>query len=288
MFSSRRWTFLANLFLTTHHTIVSLPARPLLHIALSAGLSSLKTPACHASRPAVPLMTETSHHATHIGVDPRQSSTPPNISTSLSPGTDAQSSATFAVFPPSSGELAPGNNHTPWSYAASDHLATTSYLRALIDLSGQSSSVTHTGASSHPMPNAMSALAESTSNTRTTAPKPAPARVPVGSGHHLSTICPICSTELRDLARNVPYAHHTKSYVENDPVVLPNGRIYGRERLVVMSPDGMGMGVKLGESTRNGHGNADTQTDGDGQGKIRDPVTGELFFEHEVHKVYIS
>ena len=70
--------------------------------------------------------------------------------------------------------------------------------------------------------------------------------------------------------------------------MLPNGRIYGRERLVVMSPDGMGMGVKLGESTRNGHGDADAQSDGDGQGKIRDPVTGEIFFEHEVHKVYIS
>lgn len=29
----------------------------------------------------------------------------------------------------------------------------------------------------------------------------------------------------------MPYAHHTKSWIEDDPVVLPNGRIFGRERL---------------------------------------------------------
>ena len=46
-----------------------------------------------------------------------------------------------------------------------------------------------------------------------------------------SAVCPICSTELNELARNVPYAHHTKSYIEEDPVVLPNGRVYGRQRL---------------------------------------------------------
>lgn len=37
--------------------------------------------------------------------------------------------------------------------------------------------------------------------------------------------------ELNDLARNVPYAHHTKSHVESDLVLLPNGNIYGLERL---------------------------------------------------------
>src|ERR1700761_3503942 len=48
-------------------------------------------------------------------------------------------------------------------------------------------------------------------------------------------VCPICSTELNDLARNVPYAHHTKSFMEEDPVVLPNGRVFGRERLRMLN-----------------------------------------------------
>ncbi|KAI9817299.1 MAG: GID complex subunit containing RING finger motif [Thelocarpon impressellum] len=141
MYSPGRWNALAALFTTTHHTLMALPARPLLHIALSAGLSSLKTPSCHAS----------------------------------------------------------------------------------------------TGGP-------------------TTSPTPS------------ASICPICSTELKDLARNVPYAHHTKSHVEPDPVVLPNGRVYGRERLQLLGGSGKG----------------------DGLGRVRDPMTGEVFGGEDVRKVYIS
>jgi macrophage erythroblast attacher len=66
----------------------------------------------------------------------------------------------------------------------------------------------------------------------------------------------------------LPYAHHTKSHVENDPVILPNGRVYGRERLMVGSRGGVGGGV--------------------GEGKVRDPTTGEVYSESEVRKVFIS
>jgi macrophage erythroblast attacher len=146
MFSSARWTYLSNLFITTHHTLLSLPTRPLLHIALSAGLSALKTPACHSQ------------------------------------------------------------------------------------------------------------YASSSSNPHST----------------VSSVCPICSTELNKLARNVPYAHHTKSYVEQDPIVLPNGRIYGRRRL-----------EELQRKLEGGVGEV-------GGGKVRDPTTGEDFGWEEVRKVYIS
>ena len=141
MYSQTRWNDLAALFVKTHHELFSLPPRPLLHIALSAGLSALKTPSCHSA------------------------------------------------------------------YASSS--------------SNASSSTT--------------------------------------------SVCPICSTELNELARNLPYAHHTKSYVENDPIVLPNGRIYGRDRLMQMS-------AKLG--LEDGH--------------IKDPTTGEIFEESKIRKVYIS
>jgi macrophage erythroblast attacher len=120
LYSSSRWENLAELFTKTHNNLLALPSFPLLHIALSSGLSALKTPACHSLH---------HRHAT--------------------PGD--------ASVPPSSPAAAP--------------------------FIGQS-------------------------------------------------VCPICSTELNDLARNVPYAHHTKSYVDHDLLLLPNGRVYGKEHLV--------------------------------------------------------
>ncbi|THC93720.1 hypothetical protein EYZ11_006796 [Aspergillus tanneri] len=63
----------------------------------------------------------------------------------------------------------------------------------------------------------------------------------------------------------MPYAHHTKSYVESDPIVLPNGRIYGKQRLLDMSK-------KVGCVEA---------------GKVKDPTTGEVFEESEMKKVYI-
>ncbi|KAF2114836.1 CTLH/CRA C-terminal to lish motif domain-containing protein [Lophiotrema nucula] len=143
LYSPSRWEHLAQLFLTTHHSLYSLPPRPLLHIALSAGLSALKTPSCHSA------------------------------------------------------------------YTSSS--------------------------------------ANSASST--------------------TTVCPICSTELNELARNVPYALHTKSIVESDPVVLPNGRIYGRERLKTYNE-------KVGPEP----------------GWIRDPaggLNGERWPESEIRKVFI-
>ncbi|KAJ4302653.1 GID complex subunit containing RING finger motif [Kalmusia sp. IMI 367209] len=148
LYAESRWTHLAHVFLTTHHTLYSLPSRPLLHIALSAGLSALKTPACHSAYTA------------------------------------------RTTFPLSS---------------------------------------------THTMPS--------------------------------TSVCPICSTELNELARNVPYAHHSKSLVESDPVVLPNGRVYGKERLRVFCDK---VGVRAGW--------------------VRDPVeglNGQLWRESEVRKVFI-
>lgn len=125
----------------THHELLSLPSQPLLHIALSAGLSALKTPLCH------------------------------------------------------------------------------------------------------------SAYTSSSSNSQSTS----------------TSVCPICSTELNELARKMPYAHHSKSYVENDPIVLPNGRVYGKARLMDISK-------KVGSVEA---------------GKVKDPTTGEIFDEREMKKVYI-
>ncbi|KAJ5320534.1 hypothetical protein PENANT_c033G11250 [Penicillium antarcticum] len=141
LFSLDRWKVLSDLFVKTHHELLSLPSQPLLHIALSAGLSALKTPLCH------------------------------------------------------------------------------------------------------------SAYTSSSSNSQSTS----------------TSVCPICSTELNELARTMPYAHHSKSYVESDPIVLPNGRVYGQQRLIEIS-------TKMGSVEA---------------GKVKDPTTGEVFDESEMKKVYI-
>lgn len=77
------------------------------------------------------------------------------------------------------------------------------------------------------------------------------------------TVCPICSTELNDLAKGIPYAHHSKSFVENSPVVLPNGRVYGRERLRASL-------AKIGVAP----------------GLIRDPITGDVYVESQLKPIY--
>ncbi|KAI1410153.1 protein FYV10 [Hypoxylon sp. FL1857] len=146
LYSDSRWEMLANLFTSTHNSLLSLPSIPLLHIALSSGLSALKTPACHSSHPA--------------------SAAAPSHSTSLS-------------------------------------------------------------------------LA--------------------------SSVCPICSTELNELARNVPYAFHSKSHVEPDLLMLPNGRAYGKARL---------------EEYARKAGLPD--------GKIKDLRTGEIYDMDRLKKVYIT
>ncbi|KAI0013632.1 protein FYV10 [Xylariaceae sp. FL0662B] len=133
LYSPARWEMLADLFTATHNALLSLPPMPLLHIALSSGLSALKTPACHSSHP--------------------DAAARPSHSTSLS-------------------------------------LAT--------------------------------------------------------------SVCPICSTELNELARSVPYAFHGKSQVEPDLFMLPNGRAYSRARLDEYArkaglPDDMIKDLRTGE-----------------------------------------
>jgi macrophage erythroblast attacher len=144
LYKGSRWNELADIFTTAHNSLLSLPSVPLLHVALSSGLSALKTPACHSSNP-----------------------------------------------------------DDVYSEAASSAL-----------------------------------------------------------GHG---VCPICSTELNDLARNVPYAHHTKSHVEHDLFLLPNGRVYGKERLEDYArKSGMPPSV------------------------VKDPITGEIFLIELLKKVFIT
>lgn len=178
LFSAERWEYLGDTFVATHHNLFGLPQEPLLHIALSAGLSALKTPACH------------SHH-----VSP---SSGLNV-TSPKPMQDSD------VLMSQDGDEQNDNDDEPSRDGATISASLT------------------------------------------------------------TSVCPICSTELNELARHVPFANHTKSHVEPDPVVLPNGRIYGRERLERLNE-------KLGTSS----------------GLVKDPVDPSKVFEwSEVRRVFI-
>ncbi|KAK5652516.1 hypothetical protein OQA88_10422 [Cercophora sp. LCS_1] len=144
LYSPSRWSELAEIFVDAHNKLLGLPSFPLLHIALSSGLSALKTPACHAS------------HAT--------TSSEPRHGTSMT-----------------------------------------------------------------------------------------------------TDVCPICSKELNELARNVPYAQHSKSHVENDLLMLPNNRVYGKEKLEEFA-------LKAGLP----------------EGEVKDLVTGEVYPKSSLKKVFIT
>lgn len=144
LYSSQRWKDLADLFVSTHNALLALPSTPLLHVALSSGLSALKTPACHSN----------TKHSTAAGYNT-------------------------------------GNKHT--------------------------------------------------------------------------TVCPICSTELNQLAKAVPYAHHSKSHVEHDLYVLPNDRVYGEARLLEYAAKS-GLPATL----------------------VKDLVTGDVYPWEQLKKVFIT
>lgn len=80
-----------------------------------------------------------------------------------------------------------------------------------------------------------------------------------------SSVCPICSTELNALARNVPYAHHDQSHVDNDLMMFPSGRVYSQRRLT--------------EHARKA---------GLVEGRVKDIRTGEVVSVKELRKIYIT
>jgi macrophage erythroblast attacher len=78
-------------------------------------------------------------------------------------------------------------------------------------------------------------------------------------------LCPICSAELNDLAKFVPYAHHTKSHVQPDLVMLPSRKARSRQLLL---DDASKAGLE--------------------PNMVRDPVTQELCSTDDLKKVYIT
>ncbi|KAL2156403.1 hypothetical protein VTH82DRAFT_1148 [Thermothelomyces myriococcoides] len=177
LYSASRWQKLAETFSEAYLKLLNLPMTPLLHIALSSGLSALKTPACHST--------------------------------------------------PSSGQAPPEPEQSQHINGSTD--------------GGESAT-----------PTAISDTAAQPQHH--------------GTASLTTRICPVCSTELNELARSVRYAHHSKSrLLENDLVLLPNGRVYGKARLEEYA-------AKSGLP----------------QWQVKDLVTGEVFGVDGVRKVFVT
>ncbi|KAK3302404.1 CTLH/CRA C-terminal to lish motif domain-containing protein [Chaetomium strumarium] len=186
LYSPSRWEKLAVTFVEAYLKLLNLPMTPLLHVALSSGLSALKTPACHSNR--------------QTQVQARDKDQPANGTvTSTSTTSSSSSSASSST-------------------------------------SAQPNQAHHTHYHPH------------------------------GTASLTTRVCPICSTELNALARHVRYAHHSKSrLLEQNLMLLPNGRLYGKERLEEYA-------AKSGLAP----------------GKVKDLVTGEVYSTDELRKVFVT
>ncbi|KAK7745627.1 GID complex subunit containing RING finger motif [Diatrype stigma] len=210
LYSASRWSTLADNFTKTHNELLALPSVPLLHVALSSGLSALKTPACHPQ--------QQQHHHDHTAHHSQN-----YISNNNSTATTTTTTASSSESPEPSGDSQQTQQQQDHPHHH-DH----SYQH-------------HQQNSSAAPPSHATSLSLATS------------------------VCPICSTELNELARGVPYAFHSKSHVEHDLLLLPNGRAYGQARL---------------EEYARKAGLLD--------GQVKDLRTGEVFGVERLKKVYIT
>lgn len=78
-------------------------------------------------------------------------------------------------------------------------------------------------------------------------------------------MCPVCSTELNKLSKPLPFALHVRCHLDSDPVVLPNGNIFGKQKLIAFSG-------KAGLAPE----------------KVADPTTEEVFNYDEMKSVFPS
>lgn len=230
--------------------IHSMPAQPMLHIALSAGLSSLKLPACFANGagedgsarlggvgPPAHLggrafgddrnnLLDVSGATTSVTAAP---TFPPAAGlTASSPPSASGRGAASSLFSQPTGGPIPSTMLTPqnpWSIHQMSHDSSLSLNSP------------HNGGDSNSNSNSNSNNQGNSSRDNNGNSK----GHPKGSKHESkNNDCPVCDgAGLGQLAREVPWSHHINSTLvcritgkimnENDPpMVLPNGRVYSR------------------------------------------------------------
>ncbi|EPQ29508.1 uncharacterized protein PFL1_02727 [Pseudozyma flocculosa PF-1] len=242
LYTPYRWLSLRDSFRVCALQIHSLPLQPILHIALSAGLSSLKVPACY-SHEARSLVAGSTGAPAHLGGRTAADA----ASAALIEGGHATQSDAVSVpsrFPPamgggssSAGGGVDGSSSGSGSGSALDRgeggarapggSSPLSYLGSMMS----SGIAPHTHAQ---------ALARGRATGR-----------PTTDDRNID--CPVCDTDgLGTLAREVPWSHHANSTLvcslsgkvmdeNNPPMAMPNGRVYALsalEEMVDKSRDG--------------------------------------------------
>ncbi|PWY99198.1 hypothetical protein BCV70DRAFT_201402 [Testicularia cyperi] len=220
LYDPMRWVSLQRSFKSCALQIHSMPAQPILHIALSAGLSSLKLPTCY-----------TADTPTHILGGKTEIDEIVNDLAERRVGIDADRVTVSGGFPPAMGGIGAGSLAGGLSSMSGSGVPTPGMLG--VGNTGPSST-THAHAHAHAHAH--------------TGFKPDPTAGPGVETDPRAEIknidCPICdSTGLGVLANEVPWSHHQNSTLvcsysgsimddNNPPMALPNGRVYAQNSIL--------------------------------------------------------
>ncbi|KAK9477078.1 CTLH/CRA C-terminal to lish motif domain-containing protein [Lipomyces japonicus] len=171
----------------------------------------------------------------------------PNADTHLNEILRASGSLVYSTADDADSPYADLFSQDRWTYLASQFIAAHNSLHGL------------------PMPSLLQiSLSAGLSALKTPSCKPGAHPISFVSNYNAS-LCPICSPELHELSKPLPYAHHVRSSVETDPVMLPNGKIYGRETLRQFA-----------------------EKAGLPKVRVRDPFTGEEWDDSALRRVFPS
>ncbi|KDN49232.1 hypothetical protein K437DRAFT_267483 [Tilletiaria anomala UBC 951] len=260
LYHEGRWLTLRETFRACALEIHSLPPMPTIHIALSAGLSTLKVPACYS---------HTKPQAAENGGKGKGDS---NGSTAAAESVSRETEVFVPTFPPAAGVIVDEVEDSQRSAAATGAEADVGTASA--HFPPGTSGVSALG---------VTAATNASSNRPLAAASTATASVSHAHMHTCSSQlndgrnvnCPVCDTNgLGLLAKEVPWSHHANSTLicriqgtvmneDDPPLVLPNGRVYSTSALTHLA-------IKSGDET------------------ITCPATGSTFPFGSTRKLYIS
>ncbi|CAK9439179.1 uncharacterized protein LODBEIA_P34030 [Lodderomyces beijingensis] len=284
LLSNERWKSLAQCFIENFIDLYGITKNYPLFIYLSAGLSSLKTKSCYYNYDNTVF---TSEAAIETAVDPSSSSYSSNQYLTANDTEPVHDDRAPAAAPapapapalPTSSSMRPTRFRVPTpSLLASEErieasLTSSASTRPSVPFSliAPRNNNNHNNASSNNNRNNNSTSAAQHAHQQTqlifTNTK---LRGPDQYYKLLGKVnnCPACSPEMFQLSRNLPYAQLITS-VSSEPFKLPNGNIYPFDKLLTPNDKYL--------STRNELLR---------QGKVKDPLTHEIFFIDNCRRVY--
>ena len=241
LYNEGRWLTLRETFRACALEIHSLPPQPVIHIALSAGLSTLKLPACYSHEKKGDAAAQHNGHG---------AATNGKVASARAPDAAPRASANLPRFPPAAGLVDEMPPAVPTSEVASS-ARTAEAIGAPADSSASGVTAIGITAAAQAASTGARPLAAAAVGTGATTYSPA---TPSGKDKEMTSVgdslpakrsadgrnqdCPVCDTDgLGMLAREVPWSHHMNSTLicritgrvmneDDPPMVLPNGRVY--------------------------------------------------------------